>query len=212
MSTALTKTKQTLIKAAISEFKAATEESADALKRAAVAYYKGIIIDASAREMFAEAFPKVSSATWSGFVKIATAQMDERLLFDASPGATALKRCDIDAQRHYCENPVKVAVGDGDHICVHVDKLTSDQVKQVFYRGAVRDLPEQRAWIETQKARAARQKLAIEKEAAKGKAKAKKPAAKKSRVWLSGNPKRFHFSGDGSLSLSEVAAYLEKML
>lgn len=149
----LSKTKQNKINEKISQFKQEMNASADAIKKAATHYYEALQIDAKARDMFSAQYPTISSKTWSGFIKIATGELDSRLLFDATPGGKALTYCDTVTQKEYIENPIPVSCGNGDTILIQLDKMTSEQARQVFNRGAVRDIPEQRAWIETQKTR-----------------------------------------------------------
>ena len=150
---ALSKTKKAKIQSHIQGVKTSMAASRDAVQQAAKHYYDALKVDASARDMFAEAFPTVSSATWSGFVRIASGEMDARLLFDATPAARALVKCDSTTQTHYIETPIPVSCGNGDTILVQLDKMTGEQARQVFNHGAVRDVAEQRAWIETQKTR-----------------------------------------------------------
>lgn len=207
-----TKEQSVLIRHCVKEFKEAIDASAESMKKAAMAYYKAIKLSPDARKVFSDAFPTVSSSTWNGFVKVASNRLDERLLFDASAGGVALARCDIDTQRLYLTKPVAVAVENGDHLMVHVDKMTSEQVRQVFNHGVVRDLPEQRAWIETQKTRLATRKAAMSEAASEPKKQAKKrePEAKEFKVWIAA--KRIHFTGNGSMTASELAEWLGKML
>ena len=150
---ALTKTQGRKIQEHIEGVKLAMTDSAKAITVAAQHYYDALKLNPKARDLFNDAFPTVSSQTWSGFIRIASGEMDCRLLFDATPAARALTYCDSDTQAHYLDNPVPVSCGNGDTILVQLDKMTSEQARQVFNRGAVRDIAEQRAWIETQKTR-----------------------------------------------------------
>ena len=151
---ALTKTKERKINDHINAFRSGMVDSAEAIKTAAKHYYEALRIDPIARDMFTEQFPTVSSQTWSGMIRIASGEMDHRLLFDATPGARALTHCDATTQSLYINKPIPVCCGNGDTILVQLDKMTSEQTRQVFNRGAIRDIAEQRAWIETQKTRA----------------------------------------------------------
>jgi hypothetical protein len=148
-----TKTQAAKIREHLGKFGESVKDSTEAIKKAAKHYYEALKINPSARDTFADAYPTVSSRTWSGFIRIASGEMDSRLLFDATSGARALSACDSETQAHYIENPVPVSCGNGDTMLVQLDKMTSEQARQVFNRGTVRDLAEQRAWIETQKTR-----------------------------------------------------------
>jgi hypothetical protein len=143
---------------AIERFREAFKDSAEKLAKAAEVYYAAIIEHPTARDAFAKAFPQIPSSFWANMARVGSGEMDCRLLLDATPGGRALTYCDSATQAHYLANPVPMAVvgaGKGDSMLVSIDKMTSEQCRQVFNRGAVRDLAEQRAWIETQKTRAA---------------------------------------------------------
>lgn len=52
------------------------------------------------------------------------------------------------------DQPIEVITGDGsDVLNIAPSKLTRFQIRQVFGRGYIRDAAEQRAWLETEKAR-----------------------------------------------------------
>lgn len=94
----------------------------------------------------------VSKDVLARFEQIGRNSLYPRLLASTSPGARALISCAFSEQKHYCHNPVEVLVmhdGNPDTLQVGIDALTSDQVKQVFIRGRVRDLAEQRAYLES---------------------------------------------------------------
>ena len=153
MSSQITKSQTAQIIAHIEGVKSSMSESRAAITKAAKHYYDALRINSAARDMFAAAFPTVATSTWSGFIRIASGEMDPRLLFDATPAARALTKCDVQTQEYYIENPIPVSCGNGDTILVQAEKMTGEQARQVFNHGAVRDLAEQRAWIETQKTR-----------------------------------------------------------
>ena len=192
---ALAKRKQNQITELVAEFKQHLTQSADAMTRAAKAYYRALQVAPEARSAFAEAFPTVSSATWSNMVKLATGELNERLLFDGTAAGRALAKCDASIQEHYVDNPIAVSCGNGDTIQVYLDKMTSEQARQVFNHGTMRDLPEQRAWIETQRTRA--------------KIKATRPVDPINEIFVKG--KCLHV-GDVKLTQQQLVKYLGQMV
>lgn len=138
----------------VEQFRAKINESANSIEEAARIYYNAVHGSPEAAALFRSAFPSVSSRTWSNFMKLAQGALLKSLVFNGSHGAVALSYCDIDSQKVFTTNPVPVMLSNGDILQIHLDKLTGFQSRQVFNRGSVRDLAEQRAWIETQKTRA----------------------------------------------------------
>ena len=94
----------------------------------------------------------VSKDILARFEQIGRNNLYPRLLASTSPGARALTGCPFSEQKHYCHNPVKLLVmhdGQPDTLLVPLDNMTTDQVKQVFCRGHIRDVAEQRAYLES---------------------------------------------------------------
>jgi hypothetical protein len=94
----------------------------------------------------------VSKDILARFEQIGRNNLYPRLLASTSPGARALTACPYSEQKNYCHNPVKLLVmhgGQPDTLLVPLDNLTTDQCKQVFCRGHIRDISEQRAYLES---------------------------------------------------------------
>lgn len=151
----LSKTTVALINEHIQRFDTRMETITESIKVAAQEYADALSVDPAARDMFAAAYPTYPSSVWSGFIRIAAGDMHESLLFDGTSGGRALLKCPYDVQEHYIDNPVSMVTSDGEMLNVSVSKLTGNQVNQVFASGCVRDVAEQRAWIESQKTAAA---------------------------------------------------------
>lgn len=90
------------------------------------------------------------------------------LLLHTSPAAQMLLGCDVSEQRRYIEQPLELMVLHDDQpqtLQVKLDALTPDQARQVIDRDHVRDLAEQRAWLESQLAKQqAKRQAAVEDE------------------------------------------------
>lgn len=152
---AVSTTEKTKVDQAIKQFAAAMADSANAIAKAGTIYHTAITEHPSARQAFAQAMPGIPSALWANLSRVGSGALNPKLLTDCTPGARALCYCDPLTQDLYLTGPVTVAVGNGDTMKISIDKMTSEQARQVFHNGAVRDVAEQRAWIETQKTRAA---------------------------------------------------------
>ncbi len=102
-----------------------------------------------AREAFASAAPKISASTWRRLEAIGNGALDSRLLTAGSAGAAALRRLPVQAQGPALDHGVEVLIGSGDTLRIQIDNLTQQQVRQVFSGDHIRDIPAQRAWLET---------------------------------------------------------------
>jgi hypothetical protein len=103
----------------------------------------------SARDQFATGAPAISAETWRRLERLGRGEMDHRLLTKSSEGARALRRLTPGEQGQALDHGVPLLLSGGDHLLVQVDALTRAQVHQVFAMDHVRDLGEQRAWLET---------------------------------------------------------------
>jgi hypothetical protein len=98
---------------------------------------------------------RLSKGTLVQFEQIGRGTLYPRLLIrsGASPGARALLRCGRSEQEQYCAEPLQLLVLRGEHqdvLRVPLDSLTPDQCKQIFSGSHIRDLGEQRAYLESQ--------------------------------------------------------------
>lgn len=87
------------------------------------------------------------------FEQIGRREIYPQLLAHTSEGARKLASCSYREQKQYMNDSVPVAIvrdGDVDVLDVKVDSLTREQCRQVFASHHVRNISEQRAWIETQ--------------------------------------------------------------
>lgn len=112
-----------------------------------------------AREKFAAACPKIAPTTWRRLEALGNGSLDGRLLTAASIGAAALRRLPSTAQSAALDNGVEVLIGNGETLRIQVDNLTPEQSRQVFASDHIRDIPAQRAWLETHAPQTARPAL-----------------------------------------------------
>lgn len=119
-------------------------------------YVKAIDMSPKAREMFQEAMPDQPSTWWSKIEKVGRGLMHPDLLVNYGAGYRRLERCRLEDQEKYIQKPIEFLTARGDTMKIAVGNLTVDQCQQVFAFDHVRSLPEQRAWIESEKNRLAR--------------------------------------------------------
>lgn len=108
-----------------------------------------------ARQELKERIPGFNDEHIATFERVGRRQLYAELLISDSPGVRALKRCTYSEQVKYWTDPVELLIfkttGETDMLKVSVLALSADQAKQVFNKGRLRSLGEQRAWIEGQK-------------------------------------------------------------
>jgi len=84
--------------------------------------------------------------------RIGRHQMNASLLLANYPAVPALQRLSMSEQDRLLNQPVEVLIlkdGGTDTLLVEAKNLTREQVSQVFAGGSVRDLAQQRAWLES---------------------------------------------------------------
>jgi hypothetical protein len=87
--------------------------------------------------------------------RIGRNQLNPSLLLANYPAAVALQRLSVSEQNRLLASPAEVLIlknGAADTLLVDVKNMTREQVTQVFAKGHVRALPEQRAWLESRAA------------------------------------------------------------
>ena len=104
-------------------------------------------------EAAAKTMPMLTAGVVRRFAKFA--DIHPALMFAESPGARALRNCDISVQKKHVSEGIPLLLANGDSLLVQVGNLTPDQTNQVFDGKQIRDLAGQRAWIESQKTAAA---------------------------------------------------------
>jgi hypothetical protein len=87
------------------------------------------------------------------FYSLGKREIHPLMLCSTAPGIKKLSLCPYNQQEKYINEPVNLVLRDGDALRVNVKELTIDQVRQVFANGHVRTDSEQRAWLESERAR-----------------------------------------------------------
>jgi len=135
----------------IDEFKKTWILGMESLLNSSKIYVKSIDADKNAKELFREAFPKLSNTAWSRIESVGRGQMHYTLLCDTSPSAEKVRKLPYSDQQNVIEYGVEVLATDGTVLKVKAENLTADMSKQAIAMDHVRDISEQKAYIESRK-------------------------------------------------------------
>lgn len=80
--------------------------------------------------------------------QIGAGAWDHRLFLSTRRG---LERMSITEQKQALDNGTEVLLADGDVMLVKYDNMTQEQARQVFAATHIRDIAEQRAWMESER-------------------------------------------------------------
>jgi len=137
------------------EFLEAVSVSGDSLARAGQILVRAVESDPLAKDKLMERHPCLTLDLIEVFEKIGRRQLYHRCCMSNRPGISALRACNYSDQVRFFEEPIPLLLVNGkddtDHILVSAHTMNSDQVRQVFRKGHIRTLGEQRAYIESQK-------------------------------------------------------------
>ena len=96
------------------------------------------------------------NSSWDMLENIGRRQMDHRLFLGVGDATSAIKALPAESQAAAIEQPILVLKPDGTGERKPVRVLTRAEVRQVFDRGGIRSLEDQRVWIDKAKARPTR--------------------------------------------------------
>ena len=133
------------------EFKRLFGEGAERIKEACELYVKAIDEDNEAIEVFRKICPEISESMWASFELVGRRMMHERLLYMNGRAANTLRRLPISKQRDAIENGVEIITANNDCLRVKVEYMTPVQAKLALAKDHIRDIPEQRAFLESDK-------------------------------------------------------------
>lgn len=135
----------------ISEFRSALESGIENIAKAAAVYVTAIDSDPDAKEMFLSGFADViPSSAWAGFEAVGRKQMHPKLLFGAGNNRGYLKHLPFSDQEKIMDgHKYDLLISGGDSVRVDPREISKDQARQLFGRGHVRTLSEQRSYLES---------------------------------------------------------------
>lgn len=120
----------------------------EGLQSAAAAYVSAIDRDPAFRDFAADEDPSIPGGIWRDLERIGRGQLDPRIATGA-PYGNRLRFMPISEQRRALDGTIALLTSTGDTLQVKIDSLMPEQAAQVFARDGIRDLPGQRAWIES---------------------------------------------------------------
>ena len=97
----------------------------------------------SVAEQLRDACPFIPASAWSGLERVGRGEVMPRLLL----GSSFLCRYPISEQKKYTDDPIQVALDDGDTLSVMHYNLSNYQRRQIDGKNHVRTIAEQRAWM-----------------------------------------------------------------
>ena len=136
---------------AVNEAKTAFMEGVNGLFKFAQIYAKTITEYPESKKAFKEAIPQLSGAAWSQVEKVGNGAMNPNLLIDTSYGAQVVKGLPIAEQDIACYEGIEVLTADGSCLKVTPSRMTPEQSRIAIAKDHIRDIPEQKAFIETLK-------------------------------------------------------------
>lgn len=140
-----------ITKRAIDQFRELFATGIEKIHDAAKVYVEAIDADEEAANEFKAAFPGIPHGAWAGFEAVGRGWLDRRLLWGGGNAAGALKRLPLSQQSKSLDRGVEVLAADGSALLVKVEDMTNAQIKQAFASDHLRNLSEQRAWLESKR-------------------------------------------------------------
>lgn len=149
---------QPIKKPTVEQFTAAIQRGIEAFEEAGQVLVALIEINPKVKDEILENCPDVTEEMLDTFERIGRRQLFYRLAIHEGPGVKALRRCSYSDQVKYFNEPIPLLITDGKNtetLNVGVHALTPEQARQAVGAHRIRSLGEQRAWIESQKSKAA---------------------------------------------------------
>lgn len=139
----------------LERFHAALQQGKESLAEAGTILVDLIDEDPSIKSRILDENPELTENVLETLERIGRKQLYHPLALNDSPGMTALRKCTFSDQKKHFSEPVPVLLihsrDDTGHLQIPVHSLTAKQARQVFCRGHIRSLGEQRAWLESQR-------------------------------------------------------------
>ena len=105
------------------------------------------------KEVYQEFFPNLSKQTWKYIELAGRNKAVPEIIFQTGIAIKKLIYCPISEQTMYLKKPIPVLdpVNPHNHLLVMYTDLQKNQIDQVFAYDHIRTLPEQKAWLLSQK-------------------------------------------------------------
>jgi hypothetical protein len=149
----------------IGEFVAAMTDGINSWVKAGEIVVEILAIDPDGVDKICEAIPGLPKDVIYKFESLGRREIRPELLISDAPGVKMLAALPYSVQEKYISSPIPVLVASDGAVTtlnVSIQSLTPNQCKQVFAKHHVKDLGEQRAYIEDQRRREKAQKEEID--------------------------------------------------
>jgi len=93
-------------------------------------------------------YPEIPRGYWRRMLKVGCGHLDFRILSGGVRFGNRVERLPIHEQRRLLDNPVNLLLHNGDILVTSAHKLQAEQLKQVVAYDHIRDVAEQRAYLE----------------------------------------------------------------
>lgn len=145
----ITKSKTESVNELINEFSKQLAAGMLNVERACRTLAEAYDIDAGYAENCVKALG-IPSPSVKSMLAVGRGKLMPQLLTGSTPGERALAHCDVAIQKLYLDEPVPVMAPTNfaEHRLIRVSELTADQARQVFDRGTLRTLAQQRSYLE----------------------------------------------------------------
>lgn len=141
-----------IVKNRIAEFRTLFSEGMSKIADACRVYAEEIDRDSSSKEVFRREFPQIPNSFWARFEAIGRNRLiPEFLYINYDSTVKLISEFSVEEQKKIQKNGIDVLTVDGTTLKVKLENLTPAQTKQVFTHTGVRDVPAQRAYIESLK-------------------------------------------------------------
>jgi len=148
---------EAIIKNKIDEFSRCITDGINSWIRAGELVIEILAENPNAVDDICRAVPGLPRDVVYRFEAIGRRDVHPQLLLSAAPGIRKLATMPYSVQCQFVSNPVPFMV-ETEHgvetLLVNVNNMTGDQCRQAFGASSVRGIPEQRAWIESEKRKA----------------------------------------------------------
>ena len=131
------------------QIKTGLADASAAYAAAASLYVEGINKNPEFREFMMNEFPQVSGVIWRSLEKVGRGQLDSRIAVGSVPYGNKLRRLSLSDQKKAIDQTIPMLLSNNDTLQVKIDSITNKQAEQLFANDHIRDLSEQRAWIES---------------------------------------------------------------
>tara|TARA_Y100000310_G_scaffold220706_1_gene222287 strand:- start:906 stop:1472 length:567 start_codon:yes stop_codon:yes gene_type:complete len=135
----------------INEFVEAITAGHEMIYNACVGMVEQIDANPECKQEYIDAMPNVPQRTWATFEKIGRNMMDWRLALGGVKNEGAIKRLPVSDQNRIMDGEkLELIVSGGDTLMVDPTTCNKEQAAQLFDKGAIRTLSEQRAFLEAE--------------------------------------------------------------